>query len=431
MCIPSQANPQTFVYRPQEGADAVNTLVLNEDGLMSASLFNDNQVARDEAFQGLHNENNMKQHCVQHNYHDHANDDDAIYLEAPIVSKGGVSIPFPMKLHNMLDHIDLFEPELSNIIRWQPHGRCFLVKNSKEFAANVLPRFFDQKKYASFQRQLNLYGFNRITAGPDKGSYYHELFLRSKKILCRGIHRIKVKGTGTRMASNPEQEPNFYKMVSMPSSTFGPKKLQTDSVNAKDHTTYQSQRDSKLVTPPIIPFKVESDADRNQEMPPLQLPKVASAEAGDSFSHPDLFQPKVDTICSMRLDDLKDGDSKVLNFSPNRSAAATATPLTISSMNNQDHQSDTSDDLSFVFGNMPFHSIDTSDPYYFDRRNSFMAPLSSDESSSTPTSTDDDVDDFDTNIGKFIELGLKNDFFEQDMSDQLLDRIVNQDFCAL
>jgi hypothetical protein len=157
---------------------------------------------------------------IQHNYHDHADNDGAIYREAPVISKGGVTVPFPTKLHNMLEYIALHETELNVIVSWQPHGRCFLVRNTKAFGERVLPRFFQQKKYASFQRQLNLYGFNRLTKGPDRGSYYHELFLRSKQILCRGIHRMKVKGTGSRMASNPEQEPNFYHMTSMPPSVM-------------------------------------------------------------------------------------------------------------------------------------------------------------------------------------------------------------------
>jgi len=162
------------------------------------------------------NKGETKRREIQHNYHDHADDDGAVYRNTPMVSKGGVTVPFPMKLHNMLDHIAQHEPQLSSIATWQPHGRSFIVHNINQFTEDVLPRFFQQRKYASFQRQLNLYGFTRLTKGPDRGSYYHELFLRSKKILCRGIVRMKVKGTGSRMASNPEQEPNFYRMTYMP-----------------------------------------------------------------------------------------------------------------------------------------------------------------------------------------------------------------------
>lgn len=57
-----------------------------------------------------------------------------------------------------------------------------------------------------------MYGFLRITQGPDKGGYYHELFLRGKHYLVKEISRIQIKGTGVRSKSNPEQEPDFYTM---------------------------------------------------------------------------------------------------------------------------------------------------------------------------------------------------------------------------
>jgi hypothetical protein len=72
----------------------------------------------------------------------------------------------------------------------QPHGRCFVVHKPKEFAAEVMPLFFRQSKITSFQRQLNLYGFIRITQGPDRGGYYHELFLRHKAFLCGMMVRV-------------------------------------------------------------------------------------------------------------------------------------------------------------------------------------------------------------------------------------------------
>jgi hypothetical protein len=71
-------------------------------------------------------------------------------------------------------------------------------------------RYFKQSKLTSFQRQLNLYGFNRLTRGLDRGAYYHELFLRGKPALCHRMFRIKIKGTGIKAANSPEHEPDFY-----------------------------------------------------------------------------------------------------------------------------------------------------------------------------------------------------------------------------
>ena len=77
-------------------------------------------------------------------------------------------------------------------------------------------RFFKQTKLTSFQRQLYLYGFARITRGPDSSGYYHEMFLRGKAFLCKHMSRTKVKGTKIKASSNPEHEPNFYRMPPLP-----------------------------------------------------------------------------------------------------------------------------------------------------------------------------------------------------------------------
>lgn len=64
-----------------------------------------------------------------------------------------------------------------------------------------------------FQRQLNIYGFSRLTTGRDRGCYYHELFLKHKLFFCQNILRIGIKGTGVKGKANPKSEPDFYSML--------------------------------------------------------------------------------------------------------------------------------------------------------------------------------------------------------------------------
>jgi len=160
-------------------------------------------------------------HKVLHNYHDHslvpftsdAETDlqvgsDGDKRKGP---RGGVTVPFPTKLHVMLTKVE--DEGLSHIVSWQPHGRCFVVHKPKEFVSEVMPSYFRQSKLTSFQRQLNLYGFSRITTGRDRGGYYHERFLKHKLFLCRNMSRIRIKGTGIKGKASPETEPDFYTMT--------------------------------------------------------------------------------------------------------------------------------------------------------------------------------------------------------------------------
>lgn len=77
---------------------------------------------------------------------------------------------FPVKLHQMLS-----EEENAEYICWLPHGRSWRIVKPKAFEARVVPQYFKHAKYASFMRQVNGWGFKRITEGPDHNSYYHEV----------------------------------------------------------------------------------------------------------------------------------------------------------------------------------------------------------------------------------------------------------------
>jgi len=148
------------------------------------------------------------QNVVRHNYHDHS---EAVPLERekePILL--GESSIFPVKLHNLLENVETDGHE--GFVSWQPHGRAFKIHNRKKFVELVMPKHFRQSKFESFRRQLCLYGFLTITQGTDKGSLYHELFLRGRPFLAKKIKRQKLKGTIIRTVACPETEPDFYSM---------------------------------------------------------------------------------------------------------------------------------------------------------------------------------------------------------------------------
>jgi hypothetical protein len=94
--------------------------------------------------------NGMK-HYVEHNYHDHKHD--PVEYNTPPSSlsivdgesfpkrtghKGGVSTPFPEKLHELLESAD--RNGQNDVVGWQPHGRCFVIHKPKEFVSDVMPK---------------------------------------------------------------------------------------------------------------------------------------------------------------------------------------------------------------------------------------------------------------------------------------------------
>ncbi|KAG9307345.1 hypothetical protein G9A89_017174 [Geosiphon pyriformis] len=65
---------------------------------------------------------------------------------------------FVAKLYQLLDSDDYKE-----YLTWNDSGDVFVICNMDEFAANVLPKYFKHCKFTSFVRQLNIYGFYRVS----------------------------------------------------------------------------------------------------------------------------------------------------------------------------------------------------------------------------------------------------------------------------
>lgn len=145
---------------------------------------------------------NRVRHFLQHNYRDLASE--------PTVGTGVASLTcdsFPMILHKILDNENYI-----HIISWQPHGRAFIIRDWSLFQQFITPKYFPRtKKVASLKRQFNLYGFERLSCGPDQGAYYHEAFLRGMpELTLRSMVRKRIKGTGHKACSNPDAEPYLY-----------------------------------------------------------------------------------------------------------------------------------------------------------------------------------------------------------------------------
>lgn len=111
-----------------------------------------------------------------------------------------VNASFPQKLYALMHNSEITDDSVG----WLNHGKSFRIINADRFAAEVIPRYFKHAKLTSFQRQLNLYGFRRITKGDDQGAYYHPKFQYERQDLLDDIRRLPNKSS-----NNNSEKTNF------------------------------------------------------------------------------------------------------------------------------------------------------------------------------------------------------------------------------
>ena len=101
--------------------------------------------------------------------------------------------PFLSKLYELCNE---FTPDYECLV-WSADGTHFWVSNIEIFSRDVLPGFYKHNNYASFVRQLNIYGFRRTsehkpTHTPDAPIvevFRHPMFIRGRRDLLQLIHR--------------------------------------------------------------------------------------------------------------------------------------------------------------------------------------------------------------------------------------------------
>ncbi|KAE9613534.1 hypothetical protein Lal_00015907 [Lupinus albus] len=94
--------------------------------------------------------------------------------------------PFLLKTYNLLEE---GEDDNKKIVSWNVDGRGFVVWSPAEFSDLTLPRYFKHSNFSSFIRQLNTYGFKKISS--KRWEFKHEKFQRGCKHLLVEITRKK------------------------------------------------------------------------------------------------------------------------------------------------------------------------------------------------------------------------------------------------
>mmetsp|Transcript_19979 Transcript_19979/g.49713 ORF Transcript_19979/g.49713 Transcript_19979/m.49713 type:complete len:332 (+) Transcript_19979:60-1055(+) len=143
-------------------------------------------------------------------------------------------LPFAWKLYEMLETVHKNKGD-TEIVSWVDGGEAFKVHDLKRFVDEIVPIYFKQSKYKSFQRQLYFYGFIRENSsgkqGHTPGSYRHPRFVRGQKTWClsmapkkskkRGSSKSPVMGSSPKKVSTEQQRPTVVREVSVSSEITG------------------------------------------------------------------------------------------------------------------------------------------------------------------------------------------------------------------
>ncbi|KAF2028387.1 hypothetical protein EK21DRAFT_21532, partial [Setomelanomma holmii] len=139
---------------------------------------------------------------------DHVEDEEELEQKAALAKKDAQTKrkqipPFVQKLSSFLDN-----NKNENLIRWSDDGNSFIVLDEDEFARTLIPELFKHNNYASFVRQLNMYGFhkkvglsdNSMKASETKAKapseYFNKYFKRGRPELLWLIQKPKNPTTG-------------------------------------------------------------------------------------------------------------------------------------------------------------------------------------------------------------------------------------------
>jgi len=136
----------------------------------------------------------------------------------PAISRITPTANFPEVLYSMIMYCE--REGYNDVISFFSHGRAFAIHRPRRFEKEFMPRFFfNMGKIASFHRQLNLYGFKRITEGPDNGGYWHRKFLRGRRDMLVTLKRkstSKVKRLAQEQEEKNLEEINPLEFNNMP-----------------------------------------------------------------------------------------------------------------------------------------------------------------------------------------------------------------------
>eukprot|EP00816_Leptocylindrus_hargravesii_P011753 CAMPEP_0196815736 /NCGR_PEP_ID=MMETSP1362-20130617/51573_1 /TAXON_ID=163516 /ORGANISM="Leptocylindrus danicus, Strain CCMP1856" /LENGTH=242 /DNA_ID=CAMNT_0042192807 /DNA_START=99 /DNA_END=824 /DNA_ORIENTATION=+ len=210
-------------------------------------------------------------------------------------------VTFPAKLHQILAN-----PDYAHIVSWLPGGKTWKIHSASELEDKIIPKYFESMtKRASFTRQMSGWGFIRKNAaGPDRGSYSHQFFLKDRPELCKLMRRH----------SRRNVKSVCRVMADAPAPAYDHKHESSSSYYPGSSLTLPLARDHNFTNKPYVPAspcRMISDVSLSQydDFPQRESSTVdLSHSFSCNISKFDKFGNLDRDACAVHVSELSDGD---------------------------------------------------------------------------------------------------------------------------
>jgi hypothetical protein len=184
----------------------------------------------------------------------------------------------------------------------------FKVHNKQNFVDEIVPKYFCLTKYRSFQRMLNMWGFERVRFGPRKGSYVHKNFRQGEPELCKNMKCEKIKKSPKKSlspkkkttvitSSKPLQESSIYEKDTKQKETTTESSPKFEGMHfqlVSENLDKVMMEDEDMCLPTEDEIQKEKEEDPQVILPPLALYSlVHDFHVEDDFQLLDLEMQKV------------------------------------------------------------------------------------------------------------------------------------------
>ncbi|KAG8759412.1 hypothetical protein FRC14_005986 [Serendipita sp. 396] len=186
-------------------------------------------------------------------------------LGEPSKNESRPQATFLTKLYALLER-----PENHHMIRWDAAGEHIIVERPEQLALHVLPSVYRQSRFASFSRQLNIYGFMRkvnlrnidsTIDDPDASTWSHPTLRRNSppEVIANFKRRVPPR------LPKPRKRPEDSALTSGAPRTAGRARgFSAPGSYTQPQPTWQSatafgQAHARQALPPLAPLSTSSD----------------------------------------------------------------------------------------------------------------------------------------------------------------------------